>query len=113
MVIHGKTYRGIFLERPNRFLAMVKLHDKVLPSFLPDPGRLQELLSSGTEVILREAKPKQHRKTKYDLIGVVQGNKIVSVDTRVPNRLVQEALKEGALDEFSNYHIIKPEHRYS
>lgn len=109
--IEGKTLRGIFQERPNRFLALVKVGDKILPSFLPNPGRMYELLIPGTEVFLREVL-KENRKTGYDLIGVFYNGQMVSVDSRVPNKLVLEALKNRDIEEFSEYNIIKPEYGY-
>ena len=102
---------GIFQKRPNRFLALVKVEDRILPSFLPNPGRMHELLTPGTEVILREVL-KENRKTDYDLIGVFYNGQVVSVDSRVPNKLVLEALKNGDIEELSEYNIIKPEYGY-
>ena len=110
--IEGRLCRGVFLDRPNRFLAMVKVEEAVVPSFLPNPGRLDELLFPGAEVLLKKVGAKRHRKTEYDLIGVLHGNQMVSVDTRVPNRLVLEALRNRDLDEFSEYPVIHPEYRY-
>ncbi len=109
--IEGKTLRGVFQERPNRFLALVKIEDMILPSFLPNPGRMHELLTPGTQVILREVL-KEDRKTDYDLIGVFYNEQMVSVDSRVPNKLVLEALKNGDIKELSEYTIIKPEYGY-
>jgi sugar fermentation stimulation protein A len=109
--IEGKTLRGVFQERPNRFLALVKIEDRILPSFLPNPGRMHELLTPGTQVILREVR-KEDRKTDYDLIGVFYNEQMVSVDSRVPNKLVLEALKNGDIKELSEYTIIKPEYGY-
>jgi len=109
--IEGKTLRGVFQERPNRFLALVKIEDRILPSFLPNPGRMHELLTPGTQVILREVL-KEDRKTDYDLIGVFYNEQMVSVDSRVPNKLVLEALKNGDIKELSEYTIIKPEYGY-
>ncbi len=109
--IEGKTLRGVFQERPNRFLALVKVEDVVLPSFLPNPGRMHELLTPGTEVILREVL-KENRKTDYDLIGVFYNGQVVSVDSRVPNKLVLEALKNRDIEELSEYNMIKPEYGY-
>jgi sugar fermentation stimulation protein A len=109
--IEGKTLRGVFQERPNRFLALVKIEDRILPSFLPNPGRMHELLTPGTQVILREVL-KEDRKTDYDLIGVFYNGQMVSVDSRVPNKLVLEALKNGDIKELSQYTIIKPEYGY-
>ena len=109
--IEGRTVRGVFLERPNRFLVLVKVGEKVLPSFLPNPGRMHELLVPGTRVILREVL-KENRKTSYDLVGVFYEGQIVSVDSRVPNRLVLEALKNRDIEEFSEYDTVKPEYSY-
>ncbi len=110
--VKGRLRRGVFLERPNRFLVMVKIEEVVVSSFLPNPGRLSELLFPGSEVLLSEVIVKRHRKTKYDLIGVILDNQVVSVDTRVPNRLVLEALRNRELDEFLEYNVIRPEYRY-
>ena len=109
--IQGRTVRGFFKERPNRFLALVEAEGRVLPCFLPNPGRMHELLIPGVEVILREAE-KQNRKTRYDMIGVVIEGEMVSLDTRVPNRLVFEALKNRDIVEFSEYDDVKPEYTY-
>jgi len=109
--IQGKTVRGIFKNRPNRFLAQVQIDNNIKPCFLPNPGRMKELLTPGAEVILREAE-NQNRKTSYDLIGVIHENEIVSLDTMAPNRLVFEALKNKDIPEFTEYNIIKPEHQY-
>ena len=107
----GQKVRGIFQERPNRFSATVKIKDRVLPTFLPNPGRMHELLIPGTEVFLRKA-AKENRKTSYDLIGVMHNGQRVSLDSRVPNKLVLEALKNKDIQELSEYNMIKPEFSY-
>ena len=110
--IKEKMCRGVFLDRPNRFLAMVKIEKAVVPSFLPNPGRMRELLFPGAEVLLKKVGAKRHRKTEYDLVGVVLDDQVVSVDTRVPNQLILEALQKRNLGEFSEYPMIHPEYRY-
>ncbi|MCP8312015.1 MAG: DNA/RNA nuclease SfsA [Candidatus Methylarchaceae archaeon HK02M1] len=109
--IEGRTLKGLFQERRNRFLALVKVEDMILPSFLPNPGRMYELLTPGKEVLLREVF-KEKRRTSYDLIGVFHRGQTVSVDSRLPNRLVLEALKNRDIEELSEYNIIKPEYAY-
>jgi len=109
--IEGRIIRGIFQERPNRFLALVNVENRALPSFLPNPGRMRELLTTGTEVVLREVLT-ENRKTNYDLIGVFYNGQMVSVDSRVPNKLVLEALKNRDIEELSGYNKIKPEYGY-
>jgi sugar fermentation stimulation protein A len=109
--IKGRIIKGLYRDRPNRFLALVQVKNRVLPCFLPNPGRMHELLIPGVEVFLREAE-KGKRKTSYDMIGVIIDGEIVSLDTRVPNRLVFEALKNKDIIELAEYDNVKPEYGY-
>ena len=112
MKIDGKILTGVFQERPNRFLALVRIEDVTVPCFVPNPGRLLELLVPGVKVLLKEVL-KESRKTSYDLIGVWKDDQKVSIDSRVPNKLMLEALRNGDLEEFSEYNIVKPEWSYN
>jgi sugar fermentation stimulation protein A len=108
--IGGKVFEGIFIRRMTRFSALVHFDNKKVLCFLPNPGRLHELLTPGVKVILKKpAFP--NRKTCYDLIGVYCGSQLVSVDSRIPNRLVFEALRNRGIPEFSGYSKIITEYR--
>jgi len=109
--IGGRTVQGVFLKRPNRFLAVVKIGNRAFPSSIPNPGRMLELLTPGIKVVLREVL-KENRKTSHDLIGVFNDGQIVSTDSRVPNRLVLEALRNKDIEKLSSYNRITPEHGY-
>jgi len=111
VTIEGKLVEGTFEERFTRFSALVRLEDKIYEVFLPNPRRLYELLSFGVKVILKKVHAK--RKTAYDLIGVYHDGRRVSIDSRIPNKLISEALKKRAFQEFIKYDIIKPEVSYS
>lgn len=52
------------------------------------------------------------RKTHYDILGVFYKGMIVSIDSRIPNKLIFEALKNDEIEEFSGYTRIKPEFAY-
>jgi sugar fermentation stimulation protein A len=109
--VEGEILEGFFVERLTRFSALVKLENGIFEVFLPNPGRLRELLNFGAKVVLKRAMH-EGRRTAYDLIGVYHDGRRVSVDSRVPNRLVFEALKNRALKEFAEYCTIKPEPFY-
>jgi sugar fermentation stimulation protein A len=109
MEIEGRLVEGKFVARLNRFLVKVRLDGEV-ECFLPNPGRLEELLVPGAGVILREVKRK--RKTGYDLIGVRRDEGVVSIDSRIPNKLVREALENQAFEEFAGYEKIQPEYSF-
>ncbi|MEM0096582.1 MAG: DNA/RNA nuclease SfsA [Candidatus Bathyarchaeia archaeon] len=111
--IKGRILEGVFEKRLTRFSALVNVNGENLPCFLPNPGRLYELLTPGARVILREsATAEKQRKTFCDIVGVYSGDIIVSIDSRVPSRLVLEALKHGNLPMFRDYSAVKPEYHH-
>lgn len=111
MEIVGRLQSGRFIERPNRFLAYVKCGTRTMAAFVPSPGRMNELLIPGAKVLLRRVQDRE-RKTHFDLLGVYQRNKLVLIDSRIPNLLVRELLAEGKLSEFSIYSSFKPEPKF-
>ncbi|MFQ5826879.1 MAG: DNA/RNA nuclease SfsA [Dehalococcoidia bacterium] len=100
-----------FLERANRFACWVEREGRRQNVHLPNSGRLRELLIPGASVLVAEAGA-PHRKTKGDMLLVVQGEKLVSVDARLPGHLVDEALREGDLAPFRGYPRIQREVRF-
>ncbi len=106
-------YRNIksarFISRPNRFIAFIELDGREEVCHVKNTGRCKELLSPGVTVFVQEA-DKPSRKTKYDLIGVMKGNRPVNMDSQVPNKIFYEWLVKGKL--YKNYNLIKPEAKY-
>lgn len=111
MKIEGKLVQGVFKKRPNRFLALVTINGSETPCFLPNPGRMHEILIPGTKMILKEINDVK-RKTQYNILAVFHKGMIVSIDSRIPNKLILEALKNDEIEEFSGYTHIKPEFPY-
>ena len=101
-----------FLSRPNRFTCLVQLprQSKPVSAHLPDPGRLRELLRPGARVWL-EPKSGAQRKTRFQVWLVEKDQTLVSLNTQLPNILVQEALEQGSLSELSQYTSWKRECR--
>ncbi len=97
-----------FRARLNRFLIEVELTGKVVQSYLPNPGRLKELLTPAAVVYLR-VRASQGRKTSYDAVAVRSGSIVVSIDSRLPNKAVYGLLREGRLKEFLPYSSVTPE----
>ena len=111
-MIYRKIKKGIFLDRPNRFVAHVFLDGKEETVHVKNTGRCRELLIKGTEVILEESdNPK--RKTKYSLIAVYKGNKFINMDSQAPNSAAYEAVKNGIIKEIGVPEFVKREVSYS
>ncbi|MFB0557518.1 MAG: DNA/RNA nuclease SfsA, partial [Candidatus Bathyarchaeia archaeon] len=99
---------AVFRERPNRFLGVVDVGGEEILCFIPNPGRMEELLYPGSKVYLMEM-PSEARKTRYDLILVNLKGTLVSIDSRVPNKLVAEAIQLSNFSEFQGLRIEKKE----
>lgn len=107
----GQWKEAKFIERPNRFLARVELQNGIVEAHVPDPGRLEELLLPGKRIRLRAAKAGP-RRTSWDVIGVECPAGWVNIDSRLPNLLFGEELREGHLEEFPNVRKVVPEYRF-
>ncbi|MBE7042783.1 MAG: DNA/RNA nuclease SfsA [Ruminococcaceae bacterium] len=83
---------GIFLSRPNRFIAHVECEGKTEICHVKNTGRCKELLIPGTRVILHRPGT-VGRKTEYDLIGVQKGNELINMDSQAPNKIAGEWLQ--------------------
>jgi len=96
------------VDRPNRFLGIVEVQGSEEMCFIPNPGRMYELMVPGAKVYLLE-KRGMHRKTRYDMVLVDYKGVLVSVDSRLPNTLVAEAVDAGRLDGFRGYKVERTE----
>ena len=108
MEIEGPLIEGRFRSRDNRFRVTVEIDGQSVSAHLANSGRLGELLVPGRRVVLLE-RPGDHRKTSYDLSSVFMEGVWVSVDARVPNDLVAEALASGRLAPLVGYPDVRRE----
>lgn len=111
MIIKKNIKRAEFIKRPNRFQAYVKVDNEEIMVHVPNTGRCKEILIPGTTVVLRE-ESNPTRKTKYDLIGGYKNGKFINIDSQIPNKVVEEALKLGNIKKLKKYNIIKREKTY-
>lgn len=109
MKIPGPLLPARFVERPNRFLTRVEIDGTVVDSHLPDPGRLQELLLPGAELLVRPVPKNQPRKTRYSTVMVKKNDQWISLVSALPNRFVSEALRDDLLPQFHGYSLVQPE----
>ena len=87
---------GIFHARPNRFIAHVEIDGEIQVCHVKNTGRCRELLPPGAKVWCQES-TNPNRKTKYDLIAVQKGDRIINMDSQAPNIAAGEWLKSGGL----------------
>ena len=107
---------GTFLDRPNRFVAHVKIEDADGLSHtetvhVKNTGRCKELLVPGCRVVLERAQ-NPDRKTQYDLVATYKESPahahgwLFNIDSQAPNKVVGEWLLSQGFD------LVKPEFTY-
>ena len=94
---------GIFLSRPNRFIANVLIDGKTEVCHVKNTGRCREILKEGVKVYLEKSDTPE-RKTLYDLVSAVKDNGILlNIDSQAPNLVVYEWLSAGGLFKVITY----------
>lgn len=95
---YKQVVTGVFIERPNRFIAYVLVEGRQVVCHVKNTGRCRELLLPGVKVILEyhENALELGRKTEYSLIGVYKeagGQTIlINMDSQAPNQVACEWL---------------------
>ena len=108
MKLGQRMVDGIFLERPNRYLARVEIEGREVLAHVPDPGRLPGLMIPGRRARLIY-NPGPKRKTDYTLALIRHGSIWVSVYPVFANKLVGEALQDKKLSFLSGYERFSAE----
>lgn len=96
---------GVFLARPNRFIAHIEIGGKVEVCHVKNTGRCRELLPEGANVWCQMS-DNPNRKTKFDLITVQKGPRLINMDSQAPNTAAKEWLLSGGLGPIEN---LRPE----
>ncbi len=104
---YSNVVKGVFIDRPNRFIANVIIDNKTEICHVKNTGRCKELLVKGSTVYLQKS-DNPERKTKYDLIAVQKGDRLINMDSQVVNYVALEFIPKL----FDDIKYIKPEYRY-
>lgn len=106
---YDKILEAEFLSRPNRFIAQVLLEGKEETVHVKNTGRCAELLKPHAKVYLQETE-NPDRKTKWDLIAVEKEERMINMDSQIPNMVVKEWIESGKY--FPNIRQVKSEVTY-
>ena len=86
---YKNIHQGVFLSRPNRFIAHCLVDGKEEICHVKNTGRCKELLTSNATVWL-EKSGNSNRKTAFDLVCVKKGDLIINMDSQAPNKVFLE-----------------------
>lgn len=104
--------RGVLVKRYKRFLADITLESgETVTAHCANSGSMMGLTEPGSECWLSPARnPKRKLKYTWELIRVSDG--LVGINTSLPNAIVSDAIKSGAIAELSGYDTLRREVRY-
>ena len=90
---YSNIVKGKFISRPNRFIARVDIAGVEHTVHVKNTGRCKELLVPGCTVFL-EKSDNPNRKTQYDLIAVIKGDRVINMDSQAPNTVFRQWVKK-------------------
>lgn len=115
MIPNHPLLEGVFLNRPNRFIAHCLLDGREIEAYLPNPGRLNEILFPGTKILLCPRPPQSPGKIPYIVVSAFKDNTPVMLHTHWTNHVARHLIEKGEIPVFRGYSIVKTEipHRNS
>jgi len=108
MNFENKLISGLFIKRYKRFFADIKIKNKIVTVHCANSGSMMGLLNKDNKVWIMEATNKK-RKLKYTLQIIKDNNSKVGVNTHLTNKIVNHALKNNLIKDFSDKVIITSE----
>jgi sugar fermentation stimulation protein A len=105
-IIHAR-----FTSRPNRFVVECLLDGRTVRAYLPNPGRLWELLFPGATLYVSRFPPSSERRLKYLAVAVERDGLPVMLHTHHTNTIAAKLIREGRIPGLEGAEIVKPEYR--
>lgn len=102
--------RASFIERKNRFVVSAEVGGKQVDCYLPNPGRLWELLiPNETELIL--VKNNNSEKLPYTVVFCKKDNHWVLLHTHITNKIIKDLIDSNLIDFYKDFQVTSEEIR--
>ncbi|NPA28740.1 MAG: DNA/RNA nuclease SfsA [Epsilonproteobacteria bacterium] len=98
----GKLTEGVFITRPNRFVALARVKGTQVRVHVADTGRLEEILTPNRPLLLLKNRPGM--KTNFTLIAAKMEEGWVLINTRLHAPIARKAIELGVLG-FTPQHL--------
>ena len=101
--------QATFVRRPNRFVVECTLDGHRIAAYMPNPGRLWELLLPGRTLFLADAGTAGGRKYRYTAVAVVRDGTPILLHTHRSNDVARWLLEQKKLPGLEDATIVKAE----
>lgn len=115
MKFFGETTEGTFLSRHNRFIVYATVNGKKERTYMPNPGRLLELLYPGSKLYFEKRvveTESDKKKIPLTVVAVESNGELVMLHTHKANDVVEYLLREGKIESLRGFGIVKREAKY-
>ena len=104
---------GSLIKRYKRFLADIELDDgRVVTAHTPNTGSMLGCCEPGSRVWLSDSgNPERKYPLGWELVEAAPGI-LVGINTGLPNKLVEEGIRNGVIKELQGYGGLRREVRY-
>ena len=114
--VTGELLKAGFVDRPNQFLVRCRLAGgRLVRAFLPNPGRMWELLFPGVAMYLTEnrgpAGSQGRRKTRFTAVAVEREGDLVFLHTGLTNAVARGLIESGRIPSLAGAEIAGSEVR--
>ena len=103
-----KIVKGIFVSRPNRFVAKAEIDGQVVLCHMPNPGRMRELLFPGTVLYVIKNHSAQN-KTAYKVVGVEREGVPILLDTVRANDVAEYLVNTHKIPGWESCRVLRRE----
>ncbi|MGE5173462.1 MAG: DNA/RNA nuclease SfsA [Betaproteobacteria bacterium] len=103
------TIKGIFTNRPNRFIVECTVDNKPVRAYLPNPGRLWELFFPGSALYLVKHNTSYEGHTDYTVVAVERSGIPIMLHTHVNNLVARKLIERGVISGLEGSAIIRHE----
>jgi sugar fermentation stimulation protein A len=108
MKFFSPLIKAAFVSRPNRFTLVCELKGKKVKAFLPNPGRLQELLFHGVPVFLEKSSVPE-RTLAYTAVAVEREGHRVVLHTHRTNDVARYLIETKAIPSLREFDLVRSE----
>lgn len=108
MKLFKNLEKGIFRARPNRFIVECKVGRKSIRAYLPNPGRLRELLLPGSTIYLVPQEFSTHT-YRYMCVAVEKDRIPVMLHTHQNNTVARHLIEHSRVPGLEGAEVIQPE----
>lgn len=115
MKFFGEIIEGTFISRHNRFIVYAMISGKKERTYMPNPGRLLELLYSGSKLYFEKRVVKTEadkKKIPLTVVAVESNGELVMLHTHKANDVVEYLLRGKKIESLEGFDIVRREAQY-